>query len=269
MVFGSHINNHSPLISDDEGEEDDGNTPLPDGYKPSSNDVVCARGKAYWEHDGNKKYRELIDAATPRYSETTNKLEKTLIVSEIVQAVHKLDGKFIKKAKKGGPFVIVSEVFAREKVRVWLLVVVNQIVAAFFWPWCECLASRSNWVCCPFALVQVGQSLRDGLSAKYKSATRFKKQRKAKPSSPEKVTMNLDADKIVTSNRYVCQRIDELRHQMQSSGDLASDASIVALFSRTNSDILETIKRDTSMLQQYHETCVTSSIASSSELDGI
>jgi hypothetical protein len=120
-VFGSSLDG-SPLISDDENEEgDDGNTPLPDGYNPSNTDCICARGKAYWSHPGNQKYRELIAAATPRYSETTNKLEKTLIVSEIVEAVHKSGGKFIKKARKGGPFVIVSEVFAREKVRYTLL----------------------------------------------------------------------------------------------------------------------------------------------------
>ena len=78
--------------------------------------VVCARGKAYWDHPGNQKYRDLITAATPNYAETSNKLEKTLIVSEIVQSVHEANGKFVKKLRKGGPFVIVSEVFAREKV---------------------------------------------------------------------------------------------------------------------------------------------------------
>jgi hypothetical protein len=106
-----------PLISDDENDDNEGNIPLPDGYKPAPQDVICARGKAYWDHPGNQRYRELISSATPKYSETANKLEKTLIVSEIVQAIHEANGKFIKKLKKGGPFVIVSEVFAREKVR--------------------------------------------------------------------------------------------------------------------------------------------------------
>lgn len=100
----------------DENDDNDGNTPLPDGYKPAPEDVICARGKASWDHPGNQRYRELISAATPRYSETANKLEKTLIVSEIAQSIHESNGKFIKKLKKGGPFVIVSEVFAREKV---------------------------------------------------------------------------------------------------------------------------------------------------------
>ncbi|KAG7367363.1 hypothetical protein IV203_030034 [Nitzschia inconspicua] len=217
ILYGSQFSGNSSVISDDETEEMDGNTPLPARYKPSTSDCICARGKAYWDHPGNQKYRELIAAATPKYSETTNKLEKTLIVSEIVEAVHRAGGKFIKKVKKGGPFVIVSEVFAREKV---------------------------------------GQSLRDGLSTKYKSATKFKKQRKPKSNS-EKV--HLDADKVVTSNRYVCQRIEELRYQVKCCGDLASDASIITLFSQTNSDILETIKRDHSMLQRYDESIASSS----------
>lgn len=133
MVYGSHVascgSGSSPVISDDENEsgcgagdgDADGNTPLPDGYTPSSSDCICARGKAYWDHPGNQRYRDLITAATPQYAETTNKLEKTLIVSEIVEAIHKAGGKFIKKIKKGGPFVVVSEVFAREKVRFELL----------------------------------------------------------------------------------------------------------------------------------------------------
>jgi hypothetical protein len=228
MALRSEIDQSALISSDEEEEEEseeaDRNTPLPDGYQPSSQDVICARGKAYWCHQGNKRYRELIAAATPRYSETMNKLEKTMIVTEIVDAIHKLEGKFIKKVKKGGPFVVVSELFAREKV---------------------------------------GQSLRDGLSAKYKSATKFKKQRRTKSSSK---SVSIDADKIVNRNRYVCQRINELRHQVNKCGDSASDASIVTLFSRTNSDILESIKRDHSMLRQYREFVASSSASSSSDV---
>jgi hypothetical protein len=229
MAVGSQIDQSSLISSDEEEESDDVdcNTSLPGGYQPSSQDVICARGKAFWCHDGNKRYRDLIAAATPRYSETTNKQEKTMIVTEIIEAVHKLEGKFIKKVKKGGPFVVVSEVFAREKV---------------------------------------GQSLRDGLSAKYKSATKFKKQRKSKTTT-EKV--NMDADRIVHTNRYVCQRIDELGQQVSRCGDLASDATIVTLFSRTNCDILESIKRDHSMLQRYRAFVASSSCSSASDLGNI
>lgn len=184
---------------------------LPSDYTPSETDVVCARGKAYWEHTGNRRYRHLIQKATERYSSSTNnKLEKTLIVSEIVNAVHSVRGKFIKKEGKGGPWVEVDEVFAREKV---------------------------------------GQSLRDGLSTKYRSATKAKKHRRDVAIE----RFNGDIDKVIQSNRKVSQRINDLLQDLKRAGKSASDDCLVTLFNRANSDILEIIKNDASMLNQFQD----------------
>lgn len=183
---------------------------LPDDFVPRATDVVCARGKSYWEHPGNRKYRVLIAASTDKYASTSNKLEKTLIVSEIVEAIHNEGGMFVKKEKKGGPWVEVDEVFAREKI---------------------------------------GQSLRDGLHDKYRSATKAKKQRKEKVNEK----FNGDIDRVIHGNESVSRRIEELTREVQRSGSLATDYSIVTLFSRANSDILETIKKDSSMLDQFQD----------------
>jgi len=201
-------------------DEDRDISQLPPDFVPGPHDVVCARGKSYWDHEGNKKYRALIGSATEKYSASTNKLEKTLIVSEIVQSVHQQKGRFVKKERKGGPWVIVDEVFAREKV---------------------------------------GQSLRDGLHDKYRSSTKAKKQRRA--SVNEK--FNGDIDRVIHSNRLVSQRIEELTREVQKNGALASDFSIITLFSRANSDILETIKKDTSMLNQFQDATVAANIEAS------
>lgn len=193
------------------------NTLLPKDFVPGVTDVVCARGKSYWDHEGNKMYRSLIAASTEKYANTTNKLEKTMIVSEIVEAVHKRHGMFVKKEKKGGPWVKVDELFAREKV---------------------------------------GQSLRDGLHDKYRSATKAKKQRKEKVNEK----FNGDIDRVIHSNETVSRRIDELTEEVKKNGALASDYSIVTLFSRANSDILETIKRDSSMLDQFQDAATASKV---------
>jgi hypothetical protein len=115
----------------------DEDIPLPLDYVPSPSDVICARGRAYWEHPGNITYRRLIQNATPRYSQTNTKLERTLVVTEIVRAIEKDGGKFIKKVKKGGPWVIVDEVFAREKVRLRKFLLIfgleNEPYKHFFW----------------------------------------------------------------------------------------------------------------------------------------
>ena len=189
---------------------DRGNNYLPPDFIPGPNDVVCARGRSYWDHEGNREYRASIAAATKKYSGTTNKLEKTLIVSEIVEAVHHKKGKFVKKEKKGGPWVEVDEIFAREKI---------------------------------------GQSLRDGLHDKYRSATKAKKERR----SQKKEKFNGDIDKVIHSNHAVSKRIYDLTKEVEKNGALASDFSIMTFFSRANSDILETIKRDTSMLNQFQD----------------
>lgn len=193
---------------------------LPEDFVPGKTDVVCARGKSYWEHPGNKMYRALIAGATERYSATSNKLEKTMIVSEIVNAVHKHQGMFVKKEKKGGPWVEVDEVFAREKI---------------------------------------GQSLRDGLHDKYRSATKAKKQRKEKLNE----RFNGDIDRVIHGNASVSRRIEELTQEVQKNGALASDYSIVTLFSRANSDILESIKKDSSMLHQFQDATVASKVEES------
>lgn len=193
---------------------------LPEDFVPGEVDVVCARGKSYWEHPGNKMYRALIAGATERYSTTTNKLEKTMIVSEIVNAIHKRQGMFVKKEKKGGPWVEVDEVFAREKI---------------------------------------GQSLRDGLHDKYRSATKAKKQRKEKLNE----RFNGDIDRVIHGNASVSRRIEELTREVRKNGALASDYSIVTLFSRANSDILETIKKDSSMLHQFQDATVASKVEES------
>ena len=66
---------------------DDAIVYLPADFIPAPNHVVCARGKSYWEHSGNKRYRAIIAAASQRYSKTSNKLEKSLIVSEIIESI--------------------------------------------------------------------------------------------------------------------------------------------------------------------------------------
>jgi hypothetical protein len=205
------------LLDEDETED----TTLPNDFTPGPNDVVCARGKSYWDHEGNKLYRRLIATTTEKYSAATNKVEKTLVVSEIVEAIHKRNGKLVKKEKKGGSWVEVDEIFAREKV---------------------------------------GQSLRDGLSNKYSSSTKAKRQKRTQVNEK----FNGDIDRLIQANQPVSQKMDELTHEVQKHGAQTSDSSFMSLFSQANSDILETIKKDASMLSQFQDATVSTSVVDAS-----
>jgi hypothetical protein len=183
--------------------------PRPD-FIPSPNDVVRVRGKSYWDHVGNKMYRRFIAGATETYSGTSSKLGKTLVVSDIVEAVQKRNGRFVKRESKGGPWVEVDEVFARDKV---------------------------------------GRSLRDGLSNMYRSSTKAKRQKRTQVNEK----FNGDIDRLIQSNQSVSQMMDDLKLMVQQNGTQASDFSTLTLISRTNSDILEEIKKDASLVNQFQD----------------
>jgi hypothetical protein len=73
-------------------------TPLSTNFSPGSCDVICARGKEAKNHEGNRRYRAIIKKTLDRYAQVTSKYEKTVIVSEIVDAIRECipSGGFVK-----------------------------------------------------------------------------------------------------------------------------------------------------------------------------
>lgn len=78
-------------------------------------DVICARGKKALNHSGNVRFRALIDGSLEEYSTCKTKLEKSLIVSKVVDAVRQASpyGGFIKQFD--GVWYEVGDHTAREK----------------------------------------------------------------------------------------------------------------------------------------------------------
>ena len=213
--------------------DDEGNRILPSSFTPTSKHTICARGKTYWNHKGNVKYRQLIAAATTKYQFASTKLEKTNIVSDIVTALqHNGHGGLIKKDNSSIAPTSSSSLLTKKKN-----IKQND-------------DNSSRWVICNihFAREKVSQSLRDSLSSQYKSSTKTKKTRRMKVT--EKI--NLDIDKAITSNKGVMSRINKLHTDLQiKNNSYASDYTVMNMFSLANLDILETIKKDANLLNQY------------------
>lgn len=113
--------------------------PLAENFVPGPYDVICARGKQATQHPGNVRFRQIIQQHKEEYSLATNKVERSLIVSRIVDSVREFspNGGFVKKF--GSRYCEVGDSVAREKI---------------------------------------GQCLRDQLHSKYKSSTKAKKSRR-------------------------------------------------------------------------------------------
>jgi len=87
------------------------------GYEPGEHDVLCGRGRKCFNHAGNVKFRAIVQSFLPQYSKAAAKLEKSYILSDVVEQVRKNSGEggFIKKDSDSGRWYEVGDFLAREK----------------------------------------------------------------------------------------------------------------------------------------------------------
>jgi len=83
--------------------------------KPGPFDVICARGKQAYNHAGNKYFRSMIAKATTKYSNAESKLHRSMIVTEIVDAMRARGNGFIRQTLNG-EWCACSDVMCREKI---------------------------------------------------------------------------------------------------------------------------------------------------------
>ena len=92
-------------------------TLLPADYTPRPGDVICAKGKYSFNHEGNKKFRVVIEKTTSEYYSCASKQRKTSMVMAVVRKIRSdPDGGFIRKDSKTGLWYEIGEDAAREKV---------------------------------------------------------------------------------------------------------------------------------------------------------
>lgn len=189
-------------------------TKLGNDYCPSEFDVICARGKGPKNHIGNQRFRQKIEESTPAYANARSRLQKTLLVTTIVQWVRDAspNGGFVKDID--GMWYEVGDHLAREKV---------------------------------------GQSLREQLHSQYKSSAKSKRARKKQEeyqiALKVKQTYNF-LDSMVKSNPNINEGLQNVQEQAGTLvGPAASDDNLLRLFEDNNTNILKTISSDVSMQQ--------------------
>jgi hypothetical protein len=94
------------------------NQSLSPNYEPNEYDVLCGRGKGYYNTPGNRKFREILIECLPRYISLSTRIEKSIYLNEIIEIVQKRSNgqaKFIRLTKQGN-WEVLSDDQAREKV---------------------------------------------------------------------------------------------------------------------------------------------------------
>jgi hypothetical protein len=82
----------------------------------SPRDVLLGRGRGNGGNSGNQMFQALIIENLARYHSAANRPEKTQIIKEILVAISKAGGRFLKPDKVRGGLVKISDAEARTKV---------------------------------------------------------------------------------------------------------------------------------------------------------
>ena len=67
-------------------------------------DVLCGRGGATNNHEGNRRFRSIVVEHQSEYL-TARKMEKAVIARQIVEAVHNNGGRYLKRSKTADTWV--------------------------------------------------------------------------------------------------------------------------------------------------------------------
>ena len=64
-------------------------------------DVICGRDKSAFNHVGNRRFRVTISIFLKRYLNTPSRLDRSILIYEILDTVHQSGGRFLKQSKSG------------------------------------------------------------------------------------------------------------------------------------------------------------------------
>lgn len=95
-------------------EQVSGETRLPPDFRPSSKDVILARGAR--KHPGNQRLNVILQLNLEAYNNAATKAEKTAIVSSVIDTIREgsSSGGFVRQ--RSGVWYRASEVAVRDKV---------------------------------------------------------------------------------------------------------------------------------------------------------
>ena len=73
---------------------------MEDTFQPGEYDVICGRGKRSARHAGNTRFKLVIQLYLDKYLKAKTKIDKSLLVIEIVNIVRNANGAFVKPSTK-------------------------------------------------------------------------------------------------------------------------------------------------------------------------
>ena len=91
---------------------------LPDGFEPSSYDVICGRGKGSAQWEGNRRFQVIIAMNQEKYLKAPERKDKSKLLDSIVRTVRDLRPRagFVRQDPATGRWYEIGDHQARRKV---------------------------------------------------------------------------------------------------------------------------------------------------------
>ena len=83
---------------------------------PRSEDVLLGRGFTFSWHEGNARFKKIIDETAPAYFASVSRHDKSRVVQQVFERIKSMGCRFLKQDKKTGLYFSVTEKEAREKI---------------------------------------------------------------------------------------------------------------------------------------------------------
>lgn len=181
-------------------------------FVPGPFDVICARGKQAYNHEGNRFFRQVVARYAEKYSKVESKLQRSMIVTEVLDTIRARGNGFLKQNREG-EWVECADVMCREKI---------------------------------------GQHFRNALADKYKSNSKSRKRQSTKQPMVPKGLIDRLRGIIFSSkavNRIV-ERLtfDVIFIEGESS---AADDAFYKKTLASNATLLQAFKEDAALVQQF------------------
>lgn len=84
---------------------------------PTSEDVLCGRGRTHFLHPGNRQFRDIVGKNLGTYLEATTKSQKTTIINDIANEAMSQGARFLKQRKNSTSWHVAGDKRVRDKVR--------------------------------------------------------------------------------------------------------------------------------------------------------
>ena len=95
----------------------DADDALEKGFEPTSRDVICARGRTAYNHEGNRRFRHILETHLQQYAGAASKQEKSVVVSGVLEQIRteRPEAGFVRKGQDGRWYKCADHV-CREKI---------------------------------------------------------------------------------------------------------------------------------------------------------